>query len=291
MKPGKPVVTDWVATILVDPISKNALEPRNLPEINGVLDTRVFLKNTQGYTKWFEGQEEFENWEAKNSASHVKETSDRSMTKVKKFQAEILYDKPIYENFKLSGRVLDVGGSSGMVREHLGKDVEYVSIDPNPNAPFNIDSERLKAYSCLSQDFAFLCGTAEFLPFRASSFDWVHMRSMLDHVQVPDLALLEANRVLNPNGFLLVGISVEGRVDGKLTLKELVIENIRALAKLFRIKRWQDHHLWHPTVPNLKKLISDNGFEIVEMYWQPIHKNKVLYVKARKVPIIVERVS
>ena len=291
MKLGKPVVTDWVEAILVDPISKNAIEQRNLPKVNGVIDARVFLKNTHGYSKWSEGQQEFENWEAKNSASHVKKTSDQSTTKVEKFQAEILYDKPIYENFKISGRVLDVGGSSGMVREHLGKDIKYVSIDPNPNAPFNIDSDRLKAYSCLSNDFAFLCGTAEFLPFSAGSFDWVHMRSMLDHVQVPDLALLEANRVLNPNGFLLVGISVEGSVEGKLSLREWAIENIRVLAKLFRINKWQDHHLWHPTVPNLKKLISDNGFEIVEMYWQPIHKNKVLYVKAKKMLINVQRVS
>jgi len=285
VKLGKPVVTEWLESILVDPITKISTSPRDFPKVHGVIDARVFLKNTYGYSKWSEGQEEFENWEAKNSASHVKKTSNQSMTNLEKFRAEILYDKPIYENFRLLGRVLDVGGSSGMVREHLGKDVKYVSIDPNPNAPFNVDLDRLQAYSCLSQDFAFLCGTAEFLPFSASSFDWVHMRSMLDHVQVPDLALLEANRVLNLNGFLLVGISIEGNADGKLTLKEWAIENIRVLAKVFRIKKWQDHHLWHPTVPNLKKLISDNGFEIVEMYWQPIHKNKVLYVKARKVPM------
>ena len=34
------------------------------------------------------------------------------------------------------------------------------------------------------------------------SVDTVHMRSMLDHVQVPDLAILEAHRVLKKNGQL-----------------------------------------------------------------------------------------
>ena len=282
MKLGKPVISDWVESILVDPITKTPIKSGTLSKVNGVADARVYLKNTHGYSKWIEGQEEFETWEARNSASHIKHTSRKSVSNVEKFKSEIIYDKPIYENFELSGRVLDVGGSSGMLREHLRKDVKYVSIDPNLHAPFNVDVERFQAYSCLSQDFNFLCGMAEFLPFCANSFDWVHMRSMLDHVQVPDLALLEAKRVLNPKGFLLVGISVEGNADGKLTFKEWIIEIVRVFAKLFRIHKWQDHHLWHPTVPNLKKLISDNGFEIVEIYWQPIHANKVLYVKAQK---------
>jgi ubiquinone/menaquinone biosynthesis C-methylase UbiE len=281
---GKPVIHEWVESILVDPITKSPRKSKNMPHTDGLVDARVFLMNTHGYTQWSEGQEEFEKWEAKNSASHIKEASRHSMTNTEKFQSEIMYDKPIYENFVMSGMVLDVGGSSGMVRQHLGKDVKYISIDPNPHAPFNIDQDRLHAYSCLKEDFAFICGSAEFLPFAAGSFDWVHMRSMLDHVQVPDLALLEANRVLTAKGFLLIGISIEGNAEGKMTLKEWVIERIRALAKIFRIKKWQDHHLWHPTVPNLKKLITDNGFEIAEMYWQPIHKNKVLYVKAKKQP-------
>lgn len=282
MKLGKPVIPEWVESILVHPITKLPCKSQGLPQVNDLVDARVFLKNTHGFSKWSEGQEEFENWEARNSASHVKKTSQQSMTNIEKFESEILYDKPIYENFKLSGRVLDVGGSSGMLRQHLGKDVEYVSIDPNPTAPFNIDQDRLQAYSCLREDFAFVCGSAEFLPFSSKSFDWVHMRSMLDHVQLPDLALLEANRILNDDGSLLVGISVEGNAEGKMTLREWVIENIRGLAKILRIKKWQDHHLWHPTVPNLKKLISDNGFEIVELYWQPIHENKVLYARAKK---------
>jgi ubiquinone/menaquinone biosynthesis C-methylase UbiE len=282
VKLGKPVIPDWVESILVDPITKQPINSRDLHKFGGLVDTRVFLKNTHGYSKWSEGQEEFENWEARNSASHIKKTSRQSMSNIEKFESEILYDKPIYENFKISGKMLDVGGSSGMVRQHLGKDVLYVSIDPNPNAPFNIDQDRLQAYSCLSEDFAFICGAAEFLPFAAGSFDWVHMRSMLDHVQVPDLALLEANRILTQEGSLLIGISIEGNTEGIMTLKEWMIENVRGLAKILRIKKWQDHHLWHPTVPNLKKLITDNGFQIAEMYWQPIHKNKVLYVKAKK---------
>jgi len=50
------------------------------------------------------------------------------------------------------------------------------------------------AYPCLDQHLNFIAACAEFLPLQSNSFDWVHMRSMLDHVQSPDLALMEAHR-------------------------------------------------------------------------------------------------
>ncbi|MDD5675861.1 MAG: class I SAM-dependent methyltransferase, partial [Chitinivibrionales bacterium] len=56
----------------------------------------------------------------------------------------------------------------------------------------------------------FIAVTAELLPSMADSFDWVHMRPRVAHVQVPDLTLLKARRVLKPKGknlgvFLLKG--------------------------------------------------------------------------------------
>lgn len=55
-------------------------------------------------------------------------------------------------------------------------------------------------YNCLNAPLNFIGATAEFQPFVSGAFDWVHMRSMLDHVQVVDLALIEANRVLKADG-------------------------------------------------------------------------------------------
>ena len=63
----------------------------------------------------------------------------------------------------------------------------------------------------------FIAATAEFQPFVEGSFDWVHMRSMLDHVQVSDLALLEAKRVLKPTGHVLIGLYVDGVKSGVIS--------------------------------------------------------------------------
>ena len=105
---------------------------------------------------------------------------------------------------------------------------------------------------------------------------------MLDHVQIPDLALIEAHRVLVKGGALLVGISIEGGRDGQATFEEVTKELIRKVLGKLGISKWQDHHIWHPTFSNLTKLIESNGFTIEETYWQPKFANRVVYIKAIK---------
>ena len=72
----------------------------------------------------------------------------------------------------------------------------------------------MKAYKCLKISLILL-GFAEFLPFRYQVFDFVHMRSMLDHVQVPELGILEAHSRVKKNGRLIIGLTVEGGKIGK----------------------------------------------------------------------------
>jgi ubiquinone/menaquinone biosynthesis C-methylase UbiE len=173
-------------------------------------------------------------------------------------------------------------GGVGTVREFIEESDHFISIDPYVNAPSDIHPARKEAYTCLTKPLNFIAANAEFLPFVQESFDWVHMRSMLDHVQVPDLALLEARRVLKQNGQLLIGISVEGGKSGKLGATEVAKEAVKKSLEIIGVDRWKDHHIWHPTYPALKKLIKDNGFTIVEEYWQPAFKDNVCYVLARK---------
>lgn len=104
----------------------------------------------------------------------------------------------------------------------------------------------------------FIAANAEFQPFLSESFDWVHMRSMLDHVQIPDLALLEALRVLRAGGRVLIGLYVQGGKNGRQRhpldrrLKEIFKMGISSIG----INNWKDHHIWHPTYEELLKLIT-----------------------------------
>jgi ubiquinone/menaquinone biosynthesis C-methylase UbiE len=127
---------------------------------------------------------------------------------------------------------------------------------------------------------------AEFLPIISNSVGTVHMRSMLDHVQIPDLALIEAYRVLQSGGQLIIGMSIEGAPYGESYTKPQIIKLkfAKLLGKL-GVKRFSvthDHHTWHPTLVNLRKLIEDNGFLINEQFWQERWRGRVVFISALK---------
>ena len=262
----------WLLSLIADPITKQPRSYDSFQRIHGVLDARVLLKNTYGFDCWLGGQQEYEEW-----AKHV-----RKATTVDLELEGINGVRPVYERFPMVGRVLDVGGGAGRVREFLPENAGYVATDPWPLALVSLSDAEKEAYTCLNKPCNFLAANAEFQPFVAESFDWVHMRSMLDHVQIPDLALLEANRVLRPGGSLLVGLYVDGGKSGVITLERHVKDGIKTILGLIGIDRWKDHHTWHPTYRNLIKLISDNGFEVLDTFWQPCHNDTVCYVKAVK---------
>ncbi len=260
-----------VLSILADPVSKQPTHPTSFRFVKGIPDARVFLKNTHGYSTWVEGQNYYE-----SDTAHEERP-------VESYRAEIEYDRPTYDHFHLNGTILDSGGGVGTVREFLPETVKFVSIDPYINAPDEIPPARLQAYTCLSRPLNFIFATAEFLPFASDSFDWVHMRSMLDHVQVPDLALLEATRVLKPNGRVLIGLYVEGGRSGMFPLTDRMKEVVKAGLQLIGVERWKDHHIWHPTYKAVMKLVTDNRLAVDDVYWQPHFHDTVCYLSARKV--------
>ncbi len=105
---------------------------------------------------------------------------------------------------------------------------------------------------------------------------------MLDHVQVPDLVLLEAWRVLKPGGSLLIGMYVEGGKSGVISWNRRIKNAIKGVLAPIGIERWKDHHVWHPTYADLIKVVQDNRFQVEDTYWQPYWNDTVCYVKAVK---------
>lgn len=128
--------------------------------------------------------------------------------------------KEIYtQEFHICGSVLDVGGHQGRLRHFLDEDVAlYVSIDPHIEVFRGMDRQPnlLKAYPCLSEPCNFLAAHGEYLPFKSGSFDWVHMRSVVDHFEDPYRAFLEAYRVARPGGKVLVGLAILEKIKNEL---------------------------------------------------------------------------
>jgi SAM-dependent methyltransferase len=235
----------WVIDILADPITKLPATPEIIGLNNSVIDARRYLRNTAGFHEWDEGQQFYEAWDART---------------IEDYTTEIDGVAPVYDHVRMSGRVLDVGGGAGTGRHFLPQGTEFVSVDPFIDDLKGIPPQKRGAYPCLDQHLNFIAACAEFLPFQSSSFDWVHMRSMLDHVQSPDLALMEAHRVLKPAGRLVIGLYVDGGKSGKRTLERRLKEVARTLLVAGSVTRYKDHHPSTRRLPTSARSSQRTGF-------------------------------
>jgi SAM-dependent methyltransferase len=209
--------------------------------------------------------------------------------------------REVYEELpiEMRGRFVDVGGADATVRHFLPPHVEYLCVDPYPEAPSlarrrGADPRFREVYPCLAEPYAFVCGLAEFLPLRSRQFDWVHMRSMIDHVLDPAAVIREGFRCLKPGGHLLLGLSVQGGA-GKAVdpgLRGLAAQAARVLRYegrkefgvrvLRRLRGHRDHHLWHPSVDDLRSLLVNSGFTVLYEKWTSPPFDHVLYFLAQR---------
>lgn len=217
------------------------------------------------------------------------------------------------KEFHLQGKILDVGGYHGTTRYFLNKsEVDlYISVDPFISIFSGIEHKVnfLKAFPCINDPCNFLSCTAEYLPFKHRTFDWVHMRSVLDHFENPFLALNEAYRVLKTGGKILMGHSVWGgkskftleqlntkppkvtvtdrivnrfKADGMGGLLKAVKNNIGGLQEAKQEKTHADHHTFCWTYDNTIDLLKRTGFKIEKEHWQKAPYDMCIYVSAIK---------
>lgn len=258
-----------------------------------------------GSDRWSNVQKEYEAYHARH----------RSRDNLKRYLEEIDSVKEIYtEEFHIKGRVLDVGGHQGRLRHFLSEEHVplYVSVDPYLEVFQHIvfQPNLLKAYPSLAKPCNFLACHGENLPFVETTFDWVHMRSVLDHFQDPYLALKEAYRVLKAGGSLLIGLTVGGgksplRIDNGVSVGSRSFpsifrisaknwrEGFRALTKavLARVRRtvrspeYQktvDNHMFRWSYEDLVNLLDITSFNIVKEHWQKPPFTMCVYLWALK---------
>lgn len=220
------------------------------------------------------------------------------------------------DEYHIAGRVLDVGGHQGRLRHYLGSDVSlYVSVDPCIDIFSGIGSQPnlLRAYPCLSTPCNFIAAHAEHLPFKSGCFDWVHMRSVVDHFADPYLAFLEAYRCCKPGGKLLVGLSLmekkpapnTRRTDTATGLaRRITALPARLAAKLTRdglgglcgavaarlcrpggrtqTTARKDDHMFRLTYAGLMDLFECTGWDVIREHWQKPPFDDCLYVCGQK---------
>ena len=216
---------------------------------------------------WKEGQQAFE-------AQTRREAQD---DRLEIYLNEIDSVKELYtEHFHLSGKILDVGGHQGRLRHFLKNDViDYTSIDPIPFNFHEIEAQPnlMKAYPCLATRPEYPCyfytGYAEELPFYDNQFDWIHMRSVVDHLDNPLKAFAEAYRVCKVGGHMLVGLAIEEKIP--VTLRSIIIRLTNP-----------DPHTNRQTVESLHSLYRETGWKVEYEVWQKKPFDFCLYSQVGK---------
>lgn len=92
------------------------------------------------------------------------------------------------------GRVLDIGCGQQKPQQFINPDAAYVGLDYYRTAT--------EWYGTRPQVY----GDARALPFRESSFDWVLLLDVLEHVPAPNHSFGEAFRVLKTGGRLILQV-------------------------------------------------------------------------------------
>lgn len=220
------------------------------------------------------------------------------------YEKQIDSVKEIYqEEFNISGTILDVGGEQGSLKHFVDMDApatNYCCIDPfvklfEQDGP--LPSNYVLAYPCLREPLNFVGGIAERLPFKSKTFDYVHMRSVLDHLHDPYMAMREVYRVLKPNGKLLIGLSVTGgesslgdrgkisRLRKKLrdqglckTAKRVIVESLKLLSR----HKGETDHMFYWSYDGLVDLVGATGLTIEKVHWQKRPYDHCVYMLSQK---------
>lgn len=152
------------------------------------------------------------------------------------------------ENSSEGDFILDVGCGTGSYIIALSKNNRFCfGIDPLYEVSL---LEAQQKASDENVDIPFIRAVSEKLPFKNEKFDMILHFSTLQHVDDQHKTLLEITRVLKGNGLLLLLVSV------------LVSENIFTL--FIKIKKPESFTKLFD-FGELKKVVTENGFEILKM--------------------------
>jgi len=153
------------------------------------------------------------------------------------FQSELLALK---QAVPVGQKGIEIGIGSGIFAEQLG--IKY-GIDPSDNMLKHAKNRNLDVKK----------GFAEDLPYPDNSFDFAVFITSICFIANPTKAILEAHRILKPDGNIIIAI-----IDRESSLGQL-LEKGKNESKFYKDATFY-------SVPELIKLIEMNYFELTDVF-------------------------
>ncbi|MEA2443648.1 MAG: hypothetical protein QOJ12_940 [Thermoleophilales bacterium] len=148
--------------------------------------------------------------------------------------------------FRTSGRLIDVGGSSGgLVRQALDLGFDAVGLEPAPEI-----CELARSVHGVTM----YCGALRDQGFADASFDIVTLHDVLEHMFEPVDELREIRRILAPGGLFVC----ETPTSSSLNFADLGADGWSTVSPLEHV------HLFNEQ--NAARVLEETGFRIVDLY-------------------------
>jgi SAM-dependent methyltransferase len=175
---------------------------------------------------------------------------------------------------ELRGRVLDIGGGNGVVRQYLDASAECVVLDPSPQWLRRDWLRVAEWFPALLSPLTFVLGVGERLPFAPASFDAVLALFSINHMAEPARLVREARRVLRPGGRLLIvvedveprwrDLASPGYRAGWTPLRRAIPQKIAAT---LRLRSWPTHPEHVAITESALRSWLDEGFDLRRRRW------------------------
>jgi dolichol-phosphate mannosyltransferase len=152
-------------------------------------------------------------------------------------------------------RILDIGcGSSYIVRKV--KNLVAADIQLNKLRYLRFHPDFAKASSGIPElSIPLVNASILSLPFKTDSFDLIICSQVIEHLQNNTIWFNEINRVIKPNGFLILGTPDYGKVNWRV---------IEYFYKLFVPSGYADEHITHYTFTSLKDLLEKEHYQLLD---------------------------
>jgi ubiquinone/menaquinone biosynthesis C-methylase UbiE len=176
-----------------------------------------------------------------------------------------------------AARVLEVGCGTGVVSRDVArraKIAEVIGLDPSP-----FFLAKARELSAGIPRLRFQEGDARNLPYAEGTFDVVLFHTTLSHVPTPERALVEAFRVLRPNGYIVifdgdfasatVAIGdhdpLQACIEADFVHDRWLMRRIQGLAESvgFQIVRFDSHGYIQTTAPDYMIMQVDRGADVL----------------------------